>query len=68
MCFHCCKKMCRTLGPDDVSLRITHCGVCYADVMWSRNGLGDSKYPLVPGYIYEYFSNNSLAESEMMAI
>uniref|UniRef100_A0A1D1YJ44 cinnamyl-alcohol dehydrogenase n=1 Tax=Anthurium amnicola TaxID=1678845 RepID=A0A1D1YJ44_9ARAE len=40
----------RALGPDDVSLRITHCGVCYADVIWSRNGLGDSAYPLVPGH------------------
>ncbi|XVF51146.1 hypothetical protein PTKIN_Ptkin04bG0161300 [Pterospermum kingtungense] len=40
----------RTLGSDDVSIKITHCGVCYADVVWSRNILGDSKYPLVPGH------------------
>ncbi|KAM1516022.1 hypothetical protein ACFXTH_015033 [Malus domestica] len=40
----------RALGADDVSIRITHCGVCYADVIWSRNKHGDSKYPLVPGH------------------
>ncbi|KAJ0048033.1 hypothetical protein Pint_14945 [Pistacia integerrima] len=40
----------RTLGSDDVSLTITHCGVCYADVIWSRNKHGDSRYPLVPGH------------------
>ena len=41
----------RALGKDDVSLKITHCGVCYADVIWSKNKDGDSRYPLVPGYV-----------------
>ncbi|KAK6934613.1 Alcohol dehydrogenase-like, C-terminal [Dillenia turbinata] len=40
----------RVVGNDDVSLKITHCGVCFADVAWTRNKLGDSKYPLVPGH------------------
>uniref|UniRef100_A0A5B7A3R9 Putative cinnamyl alcohol dehydrogenase 1 n=1 Tax=Davidia involucrata TaxID=16924 RepID=A0A5B7A3R9_DAVIN len=40
----------RTVGIDDVSLNITHCGVCYADVAWTRNKFGHSKYPLVPGH------------------
>ncbi|KAK9274935.1 hypothetical protein L1049_022191 [Liquidambar formosana] len=40
----------RALGSDDVSLKITHCGVCYADVIWTRNKFGDAKYPLVPGH------------------
>lgn len=40
----------RALGKDDVSLKITHCGVCYADVIWSKNKHGDSRYPLVPGH------------------
>ncbi|KAM7274527.1 hypothetical protein ACFE04_016393 [Oxalis oulophora] len=40
----------RPVGNDDVSLTITHCGVCYADVAWSKNLHGDSKYPLVPGH------------------
>ncbi|KAI7979621.1 putative cinnamyl alcohol dehydrogenase 1 [Camellia lanceoleosa] len=40
----------RAVESDDVSLKITHCGVCYADVSWTRNKYGDSKYPLVPGH------------------
>lgn len=40
----------RVPGLDDISLKITHCGVCYADVVWTRNKIGDSKYPLVPGH------------------
>jgi len=40
----------RTLRSDDVSVKITHCGICYADLAWCRNGHGDSKYPLVPGH------------------
>lgn len=47
---------------DDVSLEITHCGICYADYIWTRNKLGNSKYPLVPGheivgYVKEVGSN-----------
>ncbi|KAJ4957824.1 hypothetical protein NE237_024935 [Protea cynaroides] len=40
----------RAVGSDDVSVKITHCGVCYADVLWTRNEFGDSKYPVVPGH------------------
>ncbi|KAL5719260.1 cinnamyl-alcohol dehydrogenase [Ranunculus cassubicifolius] len=40
----------RALGADDVSLTITHCGVCHADIMWSRNEFNDTIYPLVPGH------------------
>nr|XP_043635806.1 probable cinnamyl alcohol dehydrogenase 1 [Erigeron canadensis] len=40
----------RDVLVDDVSLTITHCGVCYADVAWTRNIQGHSKYPLVPGH------------------
>ncbi|KAK2981966.1 hypothetical protein RJ640_019186 [Escallonia rubra] len=40
----------RVIGDDDVSVSITHCGVCYADVAWTRNRMGHSKYPLVPGH------------------
>lgn len=43
----------RSVTSDDVSLKITHCGVCYADVIWTRNQHGDSKYPLVPGYVFK---------------
>ncbi|KAL4559118.1 hypothetical protein LXL04_031252 [Taraxacum kok-saghyz] len=40
----------RDVGADDVSLTILYCGVCYADVAWTRNVQGHSKYPLVPGH------------------
>ncbi|XP_074270385.1 putative cinnamyl alcohol dehydrogenase 1 [Silene latifolia] len=40
----------RAVANDDVSIKITHCGVCYADVIWTRNVLGDCKYPVVPGH------------------
>nr|POE86250.1 putative cinnamyl alcohol dehydrogenase 1 [Quercus suber] len=40
----------RAVGSDDVSLKITHCGICYADLIWTRNFHGDSKYPVVPGH------------------
>ncbi|KAK8658323.1 hypothetical protein V6N13_036531 [Hibiscus sabdariffa] len=40
----------RPLGSDDVSIKMTHCGICYADVIWTRNLFGNSKYPVVPGH------------------
>ncbi|KAG6636377.1 hypothetical protein CIPAW_11G106700 [Carya illinoinensis] len=47
----------RILGVDDVSIRITHCGVCYADVISTRNRHGNSKYPLIAGIVKEVGSN-----------
>nr|GMC99839.1 probable cinnamyl alcohol dehydrogenase 1 [Ipomoea batatas] len=40
----------RVVGSDDVSIDIAYCGICYADVIWTRNEGGTSKYPLVPGH------------------
>nr|GMC99838.1 probable cinnamyl alcohol dehydrogenase 1 [Ipomoea batatas] len=40
----------RVVGSNDVSLDIAYCGVCYADIVWTRNVHGTSKYPLVPGH------------------
>ncbi|KAK4856825.1 hypothetical protein QYF36_021725 [Acer negundo] len=40
----------RAVGSEDVSLKITHCGVCYGDVIYSKNKHGDSMYPVVPGH------------------
>ncbi|KAL3517095.1 hypothetical protein ACH5RR_023997 [Cinchona calisaya] len=40
----------RAIGCEDVSLDILYCGVCYADVIWTRNKMGHSKYPVVPGH------------------
>ncbi|PRQ52443.1 putative alcohol dehydrogenase (NADP(+)) [Rosa chinensis] len=36
---------------DDVSVKITHCGVCYAKVIWPRNKFGDAIYPMVHGWL-----------------
>ncbi|XAR66336.1 Geraniol dehydrogenase (NADP(+)) [Bertholletia excelsa] len=38
------------VGSEDVSMTITHCGVCYADVLLTWNLLGRSRYPVVPGH------------------
>ncbi|CAI9101703.1 OLC1v1039093C1 [Oldenlandia corymbosa var. corymbosa] len=40
----------RSIRDEDVLLDIAYCGICYADVVWTRNHMGDSKYPLVPGH------------------
>ncbi|PKI44612.1 hypothetical protein CRG98_034967 [Punica granatum] len=40
----------RAVGDDDVSVKITHCGICYADVFFTRNKIGTAKYPMVPGH------------------
>ncbi|CAL9013492.1 unnamed protein product, partial [Prunus brigantina] len=37
---------------DDVSIKITHCGVCYAEVVFPKNKHGDATYPFVPGYCF----------------
>ncbi|KAM1954952.1 hypothetical protein ACFX1T_024273 [Malus domestica] len=36
----------RDLRNDDASIRITHCGICYADVVFPTNELGNAKYPM----------------------
>ncbi|KAL5784429.1 hypothetical protein ACOSQ2_006821 [Xanthoceras sorbifolium] len=41
---------CWAVGDDDVSLKITQCGICYGDVIYTRNKLGGSIYPVVPGH------------------
>ncbi|KAI4354211.1 hypothetical protein L6164_003100 [Bauhinia variegata] len=38
----------RAVGDDDVYVKITYCGVCYADVGFTRNP--HAKYPVVPGH------------------
>ncbi|GAB2227589.1 hypothetical protein Drorol1_Dr00009414 [Drosera rotundifolia] len=41
----------RAVGSDDVAIKITHCGICYGDVLWSRDRFaGRTKYPFVPGH------------------
>jgi uncharacterized zinc-type alcohol dehydrogenase-like protein len=38
------------LGPEDVDVRVTHCGICHGDVAMIDNDIGFSSYPLVPGH------------------
>ena len=38
------------LGPWDVEVAITHCGICHSDIHLIDNDWGISSYPLVPGH------------------
>ena len=40
----------RELGPADVEVEISHCGLCFSDIHLIDDGWGRSKYPLVPGH------------------
>ena len=38
------------LGPAEVEVKISHCGVCHSDVHLIDNDWGMSKYPFIPGH------------------
>ncbi len=38
------------LGPYDVEIAITHCGICHSDIHLIDDDWAMSKYPLVPGH------------------
>jgi uncharacterized zinc-type alcohol dehydrogenase-like protein len=38
------------LGPEEVEIKVTHCGVCQSDLLMLDNEWGLSKYPFVPGH------------------
>lgn len=40
----------RDVGPHDVLIAITHCGICHSDIHQARNEWGDSIFPMVPGH------------------
>ena len=40
----------RAPRPEDVAIRITHCGICHSDLHMARNDWGMSVYPMVPGH------------------
>jgi len=40
----------RSLGVDDVEIKITHCGICGTDIHRIDANLGPTPYPLVPGH------------------
>ena len=38
------------LGPNDVEIEITHCGVCHSDLHLIDNDWQTSQFPLIPGH------------------
>jgi uncharacterized zinc-type alcohol dehydrogenase-like protein len=38
------------LGPEEVEIQVTHCGVCHSDLSMLDNEWGMSAYPFVPGH------------------
>ncbi|MBI4677713.1 MAG: NAD(P)-dependent alcohol dehydrogenase [Elusimicrobia bacterium] len=38
------------LGPHDVEIEVTHCGICHSDVHLIDNDWGITKYPTIPGH------------------
>jgi alcohol/geraniol dehydrogenase (NADP+) len=37
------------LGPEEVEIQVTHCGICHSDISMLDNEWGMSKFPFVPG-------------------
>ena len=38
------------LGPDEVEIKVSHCGLCHSDLSMLDNEWGMSQYPFVPGH------------------
>ncbi len=38
------------LGPEEVEIKVTHCGICHSDLSMLDNDWGLSHYPFVPGH------------------
>jgi uncharacterized zinc-type alcohol dehydrogenase-like protein len=38
------------LGPEEVEIKVTHCGICHSDLSMLDNEWGMSAYPFVPGH------------------
>ena len=38
------------LGPEQVDIKVSHCGVCHSDLSMINNEWGMTNYPLVPGH------------------
>jgi uncharacterized zinc-type alcohol dehydrogenase-like protein len=38
------------LGPQEVEIAVSHCGVCYSDLHLIANDWGTSQYPFIPGH------------------
>ena len=38
------------LDPEEVEIKVTHCGLCHSDLSMLDNEWGMSAYPFVPGH------------------
>ncbi len=38
------------LGPEEVEIKVSHCGICHSDLSMLENDWGMSKFPFVPGH------------------
>jgi len=38
------------LGPDEIDIKVTHCGICHSDLSMRNNDWGFTEYPFVPGH------------------
>src|SRR5438046_10284811 len=38
------------LGPEEVEIKVSHCGICHSDLSMLDNEWGMSEYPFVPGH------------------
>lgn len=38
------------LGPEEVEIKVTHCGICHSDLSMLDNDWGMTTYPFVPGH------------------
>jgi len=38
------------LGPEEVEINVTHCGLCHSDLSMLDNEWGMTKYPFIPGH------------------
>ncbi|HWV99420.1 MAG TPA: NAD(P)-dependent alcohol dehydrogenase [Candidatus Acidoferrum sp.] len=38
------------IGPEEVEIKVSHCGVCHSDLSMLDNEWGMSQYPFVPGH------------------
>ncbi|MGA2808652.1 MAG: NAD(P)-dependent alcohol dehydrogenase [Terracidiphilus sp.] len=54
------------LGPHEVEIEITHCGVCHSDLHLISNDWGMSQYPFIPGH--EIVGTISAAGAEVKSL
>src|SRR3974390_2478721 len=38
------------IGPEEVEIKVSHCGLCHSDLSMLDNEWGMSQYPFVPGH------------------